>query len=45
MHDLKSKDDFEKRCCIGYILQQKKDLNDGQRQKIIADYLRYTNIR
>ena len=45
MHDLKKENGFEKRCFIGYILQQKKDLNDGQRQKILAEYLRYTNIR
>lgn len=45
MQDLKNENDFAKRCCIGYILQQKKDLNDGQRQKILADYLRYTNTR
>ncbi len=37
--------DFEKRCAIGYILSQKKDLNDGQRQKVIAEYLRYINNR
>lgn len=35
--------DFVNRCCIGYILQQKSDLNDGQRQSILADYLRYIN--
>lgn len=28
-------------CCVGYILQAEEDLKDGQRQKIIADYLRY----
>ncbi|MBW8380910.1 MAG: ATP-binding protein [Youngiibacter sp.] len=33
-----------KRCIFGYILEDQKDLNDGQRQKIIADYLRYTSI-
>lgn len=35
--------DFERRCAVGYILAQKNDLNDGQQQKIIADYLRYIN--
>lgn len=35
--------DFERRCVLGYILAQKHDLNDGQRQKYIADYLRYIN--
>lgn len=34
---------FEQLCVLGYILAQKNDLNDGQRQKIIADYLRYIN--
>jgi hypothetical protein len=37
--------EFEKRCAIGYILSKKNDLNDGQRQKIIAEYLRYINNR
>lgn len=35
---------FEAICCIGYILDNNHDLNDGQRQKIIADYLRYISI-
>ncbi len=35
--------DFEKRCVLGYILSQKTDLNDGQRQKYLADYLGYIN--
>ena len=43
MSELHREDDFVNRCCIGYILQHKKDLNDGQRQKILADYLRYIN--
>lgn len=33
--------DFEKRCVIGYVLSKKVDLNYGQQQRIIADYLRY----
>ena len=33
--------DFERICVLGYILAQKKDLNDGQRQKYLSDYLRY----
>lgn len=37
--------DFEKRCAIGYILSQKSDLNDGQRQKIVAEYLRFINTK
>lgn len=28
-------------CCLGYILSKNRDLNDGQRQKFIAAYLRY----
>lgn len=35
--------DFERRCALGYILAQKSDLNDGQRQKYLAEYLRYIN--
>jgi len=35
--------DFERRCALGYILARKSDLNDGQRQKYLADYLRYIN--
>lgn len=35
--------DFESICVLGYILNQKIDLNDGQRQKFLADYLRYKN--
>lgn len=41
MQGLNRENDFVSRCCIGYILQNKRDLNDGQRQKILADYLRY----
>ena len=37
------KNDFERRCALGYILAQKTDLNDGQRQKFLAEYLRYIN--
>lgn len=37
------KNEFERRCVIGYILAQKNDLNDGQRQKYLAEYLRYIN--
>ena len=36
---------FEQLCVIGYILAQKKDLNDGQRQKYLAEYLRYINSK
>jgi len=35
--------DFERRCVLGYILAHAKNLNDGQRQKLIAGYLRYIN--
>lgn len=31
----------EKICAIGFVLDNRKNLNDGQRQKYIADYLRY----
>jgi hypothetical protein len=33
--------DFERRCVLGCILAKKNGLNDGQRQKILADYLGY----
>ncbi|NLB61464.1 MAG: DUF87 domain-containing protein [Clostridiales bacterium] len=39
--ELELQNDFESRCAIGYILHKDSNLNDGQRQKIIADYLRY----
>ena len=38
---LNIQNDFEKICVLGYILAQKDDLNDGQRQKYLSDYLRY----
>ncbi len=41
MKNLSPQNDFERRCVLGYILAQRNDLNDGQRQKIIADYLGY----
>lgn len=41
MKKLSYANDHEKRCVLGYILAQKTDLNDGQRQKIISDYLGY----
>ena len=33
--------DFERICVLGYILAQRENLNDGQRQKYLSDYLRY----
>lgn len=36
--------DFERLCVLGYILAQKENLNDGQRQKYLSDYLRYKNL-
>ena len=45
MQGLQKGNEFTDRCCIGYVLQQKKDLNDGQCQKILANYLRYINIQ
>lgn len=41
MKKLEVQNDFEKRCIIGYILSKENDLNYGQQQRIIADYLRY----
>lgn len=43
MKNLNMRSEFEKLCVLGYILAQKSDLNDGQRQKYLADYLRYIN--
>ncbi len=34
---------FEQLCIIGYILTQEENLNDGQRQKCLSDYLKYIN--
>ena len=34
-------DPMEEICLLGTLLAEKKDLNDGQRQKYIAGYLRY----
>ena len=33
--------DFERLCVLGYILAQQENLNDGQRQKYLSDYIRY----
>lgn len=41
MKKISPENDHERRCILGYILKQRTDLNDGQRQKILADYLRY----
>ncbi len=38
---MKPENDFEKRCILGALLQKQRDLNDGQRQQILADYLGY----
>ena len=38
---LNIQNDFERLCVLGYILAQNEDLNDGQRQKYLSDYLRY----
>ena len=45
MAELNREDIFTDLCCIGYLLQQREDLGDGQRQKILADYLRYRNVQ
>lgn len=39
--ELNMQSDFERLCMLGYILAQSEDLNDGQRQKYLSDYLRY----
>lgn len=36
---------FANMCCLGYLLEHKKDFNSGQRQKILADYLKYINTK
>lgn len=41
MKGLLMESDHQRRCVLGYMLAQKEDLNDGQRQKILADYLGY----
>ena len=41
MQNMAAENDCVKRCVLGYILQNQPDLNDGQRQTYIADYLRY----
>lgn len=41
MRKITPENDDERRCILGYILKQRTDLNDGQRQKILADYLGY----
>lgn len=43
MKKLDIQSDFERLCVLGYILAQKEDLNDGQRQKYLSDYLKYKN--
>lgn len=45
MSELNREDIFVDLCCIGYLLQQRESLGDGQRQKILADYLKYRNVR
>lgn len=43
MKNMNRENDFVNRCIIGYLLNQQENLNDGQRQQIIADYLKYIN--
>lgn len=43
MDGLRHENDFEKICILGYILQQDPELNDGQRQKYISDYLEFSH--
>lgn len=44
MKNLNIQNDFERNCVLGYILAQKKDLNDGQQQKYLSEYLRYKKL-
>ena len=37
--DLNINNIFQKICLIGYILDMENELNNGRRQKIIADYI------
>ena len=41
MQDVKLDNDFKRICALGYILNKKTDLNDGQRQKYLSNYLKY----
>jgi hypothetical protein len=41
MKNLDAQSIFKQICILGYILNQKQDLNDGQRQKCLSEYLRY----
>lgn len=41
MKNLDAQSIFKQICILGYILNQKEDLNDGQRQKCLSEYLRY----
>lgn len=40
MMDLSCRDDFEKICVLGYMLQNNRELNDGQREKYVAEFLK-----
>lgn len=44
MKKINMHDRFEELCVLGYILSQREDLNDGQRQKCLSEYLRYIKI-
>lgn len=44
MKKLEVQNIFEKLCILGYILENKDDLNDGQRQKYLSDYLKYIAV-
>ncbi len=43
LSELKKDNVHRKLCILGMILSKDKSLNDGQRQKILADYLKYSN--
>lgn len=43
MQELKCMDIHEEICVLGFMLQHNRELNDGQRQKYIADYLKVTH--
>lgn len=43
LNGLECENDFQKICILGFMFQNSKELNDGRRQKIIAEYLKYSH--
>ena len=41
MKNLAAQSIFKQICILGYIWNQKEDLNESQRQKCLSEYLRY----